>query len=195
LLFLPGFSTAEKVSDVSGHGVGMDVVKRNIKDLGGMVGVSSHQGKGSIFTIRLPLTLAILDGQLVRIGKETYIIPLVSIIESLQIKSKYVNSVTGKTELYKLRDDYIPIIRLYQVFNIEPDSTDLNDGLLVVVDIDGRHAGIYVDELLSQQQVGIKSLETNYQSVKGISGATILGNGTVALILDIPGISELSNNT
>lgn len=173
----------------------MDVVKRNIKDLGGMVGVSSHQGKGSIFTIRLPLTLAILDGQLVRIGKETYIIPLVSIIESLQIKSKYVNSVTGKTELYKLRDDYIPIIRLYQVFNIEPDSTDLNDGLLVVVDIDGRHAGIYVDELLSQQQVGIKSLETNYQSVKGISGATILGNGTVALILDIPGISELSNNT
>ncbi len=194
LLFAPGVSTAEKVSDVSGRGVGMDVVKRNIKDLGGTVEVTSRLGAGSTFTIRLPLTLAILDGQLVRVGDETYIIPLVSIIESLQIKSESVNTVSGKAELYRLREDYIPIIRLYEVFGIVPDSTELNDGLLVVVDGDGQRAGIFVDDLLAQQQVVIKSLETNYQSVKGVSGATILGNGTVALILDISGVIECANS-
>ncbi|GAB6039398.1 chemotaxis protein CheA [Endothiovibrio diazotrophicus] len=193
LLFQPGFSTAQVVSDVSGRGVGMDVVKRNIKDLGGTVEVRSAVGKGSTFTIRLPLTLAILDGQLVRVGRETYIIPLVSIIETLQTRAEQINAIAGQAELYKLRDDYIPIVRLYDVFGIVPDSTNLRDGLLVVVEGDGQKVGLFVDDLLSQQQVVIKSLESNFRKVEGISGATILGDGTVALILDISGLISLSD--
>lgn len=192
LIFAPGFSTAKEVSDVSGRGVGMDVVKRNIKDLGGVVEVKSEQGLGSTFTIRLPLTLAILDGQLVRIGDQTYVVPLVSIIESLQIKSEKVSSIAGGTELYKLRDDYLPIIRMHELFNIESDNTELVNGLLVVVEGEGQMAGIFVDDLLGQQQVVIKSLETNYKKVKGLSGATILGDGTVAMILDVQGLVALS---
>lgn len=192
LIFAPGFSTAQEVSDVSGRGVGMDVVKRNIKDLGGVVEVTSERGVGTTFTIRLPLTLAILDGQLVKIGDETYVVPLVSIIESLQIKSENVNSIAGGAELYKLRDDYLPIIRMHEVFGIESNNIELINGLLVVVEGDGHLAGIFVDDLLGQQQVVIKSLESNFQKVNGLSGATILGDGTVALILDIPGLIELS---
>ncbi len=192
LIFAPGFSTAQEVSDVSGRGVGMDVVKRNIKDLGGVVEVSSERGVGSTFTIRLPLTLAILDGQLVKIGDETYVVPLISIIESLQIKAESVNSIAGGAELYKLREDYLPIIRMHEVFDIKSNNTELVNGLLVVVEGDGQLAGIFVDDLLGQQQVVIKSLESNYQKVNGLSGATILGDGTVALILDVPGLIELS---
>ncbi len=192
LIFAPGFSTANKVSDVSGRGVGMDVVKRNIKDLGGVVEVTSEKDVGSTFSIRLPLTLAILDGQLVRIGEQTYIVPLVSIIESLQIRAESVNSIAGGAELYKLREDYLPIIRLHEVFNLKPDNTELINGLLVVVEGDGQSAGIFVDDLLGQQQVVIKSLESNFKKVEGLSGATILGDGTVALILDIPGLVALS---
>lgn len=195
LIFHPGFSTAETVSDVSGRGVGMDVVKKNIKALGGSVDVTSELGKGSKFTIRLPLTLAILDGQLVRVGSETYIVPLVSIIETLQIKEKFINSVAGKAEMYRLREDYIPIIRLYEVFGLEPDQEELENGLLVVVEGDGQKAGLFVDDLLSQQQVVIKSLETNFKKVNGISGATILGDGTVSLILDIAGVIDYSKDT
>ncbi len=192
LIFLPGFSTADTVSEVSGRGVGMDVVRRNIKDLGGSVEIRSVSGRGSTFTIRLPLTLAILDGQLVRVGGETYIIPLVSIIESLQMQSAQVSSVVNSAELYKLRDEYIPVVRLYDLFGIEPDNHELSGGLLVVVEADGSHAGLLVDELLEQQQIVIKSLETNFRRVDGISGATILGEGTVALILDVPGLVQLS---
>jgi two-component system, chemotaxis family, sensor kinase CheA len=192
LIFLPGFSTADTVSDVSGRGVGMDVVRRNIKDLGGSVEIRSASGRGSTFTIRLPLTLAILDGQLVRVGGETYIIPLVSIIESLQMQNTQVSSVVNSAELYKLRDEYIPVVRLYDLFGIEPDNHELSGGLLVVVEADGSHAGLLVDELLGQQQIVIKSLETNFRRVDGISGATILGEGTVALILDVPGLVQLS---
>jgi len=192
LIFAPGFSTAEVVSDVSGRGVGMDVVKRNIRDLGGVVEVKSKKDAGSTFTIRLPLTLAILDGQLVRLGDETYIVPLVSIIESLQIKAENVNSIAGGAELYKLREEYLPIIRLHEVFEITPVNTELVNGLLVVVEGDGQQAGIFVDDLLGQQQVVIKSLETNYKKVEGLSGATILGDGTVALILDVAGLVTLS---
>lgn len=192
LIFLPGFSTADTVSEVSGRGVGMDVVRRNIKDLGGSVEIRSVSGRGSTFTIRLPLTLAILDGQLVRVGGETYIIPLVSIIESLQMQSAQVSSVVNSAELYKLRDEYIPVVRLYDLFGIEPDNHELSGGLLVVVEADGSHAGLLVDELLGQQQIVIKSLETNFRRVDGISGATILGEGTVALILDVPGLVQLS---
>ncbi|WP_455203260.1 chemotaxis protein CheA [Kaarinaea lacus] len=192
LLFQPGFSTAEKITDVSGRGVGMDVVRKNIQALGGTVDVESVAGQGTTFTIRLPLTLAILDGQLVRVGEHTYIIPLVSIVESLQIEQKFVNAIAGKAELYKLRDEYIPVIRLYEAFSIQPDSKQLDNGLLVVVEGDGQKAGLLVDDLLAQQQVVIKSLETNFRRVDGLSGATILGDGTVALILDIAGVIRVS---
>ena len=194
LLFQPGFSTAEKVTDVSGRGVGMDVVKKNIQALGGTVEVTSIEGQGATFTIRLPLTLAILDGQLVRVGNQTYIIPLVSIIESLQMNSTSVNAIAGKAELYKLRHEYIPIIRFYEAFNIEPDSKNLDKGLLVVVEGDGQKAGLVVDDLLAQQQVVIKSLETNFKRVDGLSGATILGDGKVALIVDVAGLIRVSQS-
>ncbi len=191
LIFQPGFSTADVVSDVSGRGVGMDVVRRNIRALNGTVDVSSSPGVGSVFTIRLPLTLAILDGQLVRVGNETYVVPLISIIESLQVKSEFVNAVTGSAEVYKLRNEYIPILRLYEVFDIEPDTKNLTKGMLVVVESEGQKIAIFVDELLSQQQVVIKSLETNFKKIDGLSGATILGDGTVALIADIVGLYHL----
>lgn len=194
LIFQPGFSTADTITDISGRGVGMDVVRRNIKDLGGSIEIKSDEGLGSTFAIRLPLTLAILDGQLVRIGRHIYIIPLVSIVESLQVAPKCVSRIAGKGEIYKLRAEYLPIIRLYQVFTVVPDSERIESGILVVVEDDGQRAGIYIDELLAQQQVVIKSLETNYTRVPGISGATILGDGTVALILDVPGVVELSRN-
>jgi two-component system chemotaxis sensor kinase CheA len=191
LIFHAGFSTADVISDVSGRGVGMDVVKRNIHDLGGVVEVKSELGKGSVFTIRLPLTLAILDGQLIRVGNQTYIIPLISIIESLQVRSEHTTSIAGDTELYRLRDDYIPILRLHSIFNIQCENANLDSGLLVVVEAEGHKVGLFVDDLLAQQQVVIKSLETNYKKVAGISGATILGDGTVAMILDISKLIEL----
>lgn len=191
-IFSPGFSTASTVSDVSGRGVGMDVVRRNIKELGGTIEVRSTLGQGSCFSIRLPLTLAILDGQLVRVGDQTYIIPLVSIAESLQISKSAISSVAGKAELYQLRDQYLPIVRLHGVFGVQPDKLDLDKGLLVVVEGDGQRAGLHVDDLLAQQQVVIKSLESNFRRVDGISGATILGDGTVAMILDVPGLLQLS---
>jgi len=192
LIFHPGFSTAEQVSDVSGRGVGMDVVRRNIKDLGGGIELKSEFGVGTKITIRLPLTLAILDGQLMRIGNETFVIPLVSITESLQVKAEYVKSIAGDAELYKLRDEYVPVVRLHDVFGMEPDTKELIGGLLVVVEGDGHSAGLFVDELMGQQQVVIKSLESNFKPVDGISGATILGDGTVALIIDIPGLVQLA---
>ena len=191
LVFRPGFSTADVVSDVSGRGVGMDVVRRNIRELGGMVEVKSTPGKGSVFTIRLPLTLAILDGQLVGIGEETYILPVISIIESLQVKPECINEVAGNAEVYRLRDEYIPIVRLYQIFGIEPKSAVLDEGLLVVVEAEGKKIAVFVDDLLGQQQVVIKSLKTNFKKVEGLSGATILGDGTVALIIDIAELIDL----
>ncbi|MGD8573092.1 MAG: chemotaxis protein CheA [Gammaproteobacteria bacterium] len=193
LIFHPGFSTAEVVSDVSGRGVGMDVVRKNIKSLGGTIEVMSTEGEGTCFTIRLPLTLAILDGQLVRVGNETYIIPLISIIESLQIKPEKINRVGGQAELYQLRDEYISVLRMHELFSVKHDQDHEGQELMVVVEGDGRKVGLVVDDLLSQQQVVIKSLETNYNRVEGISGATILGDGTVALITDITGLIGLSN--
>jgi len=190
LIFAPGFSTAEQISDVSGRGVGMDVVRRNVRDLGGNVSISSNDGAGSTVTIRLPLTLAILDGQLARIGDETYIISLVSIVESLQMPREHISSVTGQTELFRLRDEYVPVIRLSELLGTKSGKTDLEDGLLIVVESDRQRHGLFVDELLGQQQVVIKSLETNFRQIQGISGATILGDGTIALILDVPGLIQ-----
>jgi two-component system, chemotaxis family, sensor kinase CheA len=192
LIFLPGISTAESVSDLSGRGVGMDVVRRNIRELQGQIEVHSKEGQGTKILIRLPLTLAILDGQLVRIGKENCIIPLVSICESLQMESSRVSAVAGRSEIYSLRGNHIPIIRPMDVFGLHSTNGNSSGSLLVVVEGDGQRAGIVVDELLGQQQVVIKSLETNFKRVDGISGATILGDGTVALIIDISGLISLS---
>jgi two-component system, chemotaxis family, sensor kinase CheA len=188
LIFAPGFSTADAVSDVSGRGVGMDVVRRNINEIGGHVQLYSTAGKGSTVRIRLPLTLAILDGQLARVGKEIYIVPIVSIVETIQIKREQVSSLAGKAELFRLRDEYIPIVRLYELFSTQGDHTELTEGLLMIVEADGKRVGLFVDELMSQQQVVIKSLETNFRQVTALAGATMLGDGRVALILDIPGV-------
>lgn len=194
LIFMPGFSTAEKLTDISGRGVGMDVVRRNIQALGGNIEIISTLGKGSTIAIHLPLTLAILDGQSVAVGDETYIVPLGAIIESLNIKEDRVNRVVGKGETFLLRGQYLPIIRMHEIFNVpSAKHTKLTEGLLVVVEGQGVRCGLFVDDLLGQQQVVIKSLEANYRRVEGVSGATILGDGSVALILDIPGLVRLAN--
>lgn len=192
LIFMPGFSTADQVSDISGRGVGMDVVKRNIQSLNGSVEVTSSPGIGSTFTIRLPLTLAILDGQLVKVAQHTYIIPLISIVESLQIDISKVSRVGKNLDVLRLREEYIPILRLYDIFNHQNAIESLDKTLLVVVEADNQKVGILVDDLLSQQQVVIKSLEANYRKVNGVSGATILGDGRVSLIIDITGLIKLS---
>ncbi len=192
LIFRPGFSTANEVSDISGRGVGMDVVRRNIQELNGSVEVMSEEGQGSTFTIRLPLTLAILDGQLVTVDNHVYIIPLVNIIESIQINIEQVNHVAGDMAILRQRDEYIPILRLNRLFNHSQDNKHLDKGLLVIVDSDSGKVGLLVDDLLSQQQVVIKSLEANFQRVEGVSGATILGDGTVSLIVDISGLIKLA---
>jgi len=188
LIFLPGFSTAEKTTDLSGRGVGMDVVRRNVKELGGKIELRSEQGKGSRFIITLPLTLAIVDGQSVAVGTETYIIPLISIVESMRLKETSISRLSGHNEVFSFRGDYLPIIRLHELFGVEPRARALHEGLVVIADGDGRRVGLFVDDLLGQQQVVIKSLEVNYGHVEGVSGATILGDGSVALILDVTGI-------
>jgi two-component system chemotaxis sensor kinase CheA len=193
LIFMPGFSTAEQLTDISGRGVGMDVVRRNIQSLGGNIDIISELGKGTTIAIHLPLTLAILDGQSVAVGDETYIVPLVSIIESINITEKMLNKVAGKGETFKLRNEYLPIIRMREIFNVKSGAaTKPNEGVIVVVEGQGALCGFLVDELLGQQQVVIKSLEANYRRVEGVSGATILGDGSVALILDVPGLVRLS---
>jgi two-component system, chemotaxis family, sensor kinase CheA len=195
LIFQAGFSTADQISDLSGRGVGMDVVRRNIQDLGGRIDVYSEIGKGSTFTIRLPLTLAILDGQLVRVGDETYIVPLLSIVESVFINPERVNVVANNQMLYRLRDEFLPITDLRAICggyyrNMSLDVDELDDKLLVVIETAGRRYGLVVDDLEDQQQVVIKALENNYRHVSGLAGATILGDGSVALILDIPSLAQ-----
>jgi two-component system chemotaxis sensor kinase CheA len=194
LIFMPGFSTAESITDISGRGVGMDVVRRNIQALGGNIEIISEFGKGTTISIHLPLTLAILDGQSVAVGEETYIVPLVSIIESINITEKMLNKVAGKGETFRLRNQYIPIIRMHEIFNVQPkNKSKTAEGVVVVVEGQGALCGLFVDDLLGQQQVVIKSLEANYRRVEGVSGATILGDGSVALILDVPGLVRFSN--
>jgi two-component system chemotaxis sensor kinase CheA len=195
MIFLPGLSTSNEVSDISGRGVGMDVVKRNISDLGGTVDVWSEQGVGSTFTIRLPLTLAILDGQVVRVGRQIFIMPLHSIKETLIFNHSDTNTVAAKVELYKYRDEYVPLIRLTELFNIEPETSADHPELIVVFDIGDKHIGIVVDDVIGQQQVVIKSLENNYKSVPGLTGATVLGDGSVALILDVLGLATQHKET
>ena len=191
LIFLAGFSTHDQATDISGRGVGMDVVKRNVDDLGGSIEVHFEAGKGSRFTITLPLTLAILDGQTVAVGDESYIVPLTAIVESLQMRTASVKHVVGHGEVLSFRGDYLPVLRLERLF--EARSTCVRepaDGLIMVVEGDGKRVGLCVDELLGQQQVVVKTLEANYGHVDGIAGATILGDGSVALILDIAGLTR-----
>ncbi|WP_448214266.1 chemotaxis protein CheA [Colwellia sp. MEBiC06753] len=195
LIFEPGFSTAAQISDISGRGVGMDVVKKNIQSLGGRIQVDSAAGEGSTFKVHLPLTLAILDGQLVRVCEEVFVIPLITIVESLQAKAEQINKVSGDMVLYRLREDNVPVIPIYSLFNLPADNITVANGLLVVVEAEGQKVGLLVDDLLAQQQVVIKSLKDNYQDVSGISGATILGDGSVAMILDIPGIIQMAQES
>lgn len=170
----------------------MDVVKRNIEALGGSVAIQSTEGKGSRLTLKLPLTLAIIDGMTVRVGENNYIIPLLSVTESIRPKPSDLQTIVGKGEVVNLRSEWIPMVRLYDVFGISPEFTDPSQALLVIVEAEGKRVAIFVDELTGQQQVVIKSLEQNYKKVEGISGATILGDGQVAVILDIPGLVKLA---
>ncbi|MFV0662246.1 chemotaxis protein CheW [Denitromonas sp.] len=189
LIFEPGFSTAEVVTDVSGRGVGMDVVRRNISAMGGRVDVQSIRGVGTRFTVRLPLTLAILDGMSVRVGSETYILPLTLIAESLQPSADMVHSISGVRRLIRIRGRYLPVVELHREFGVADGKSDWTEGIMVVVEVDGAQVALFVDELLGQHQVVIKSLETNFRRVKGFSGATILGDGRVAMILDLPALA------
>jgi len=192
LIMAPGFSTAETVTDVSGRGVGMDVVKRNIESLGGRLEIESFTGAGTKMTIRLPLTLAILDGLSIAVGGETFIIPLTSIIESLQPRPEDVKTVAGEGRLVHVRGEYLPLVALHQVFGARPRARRAEQGTLMIVEADGVRAALLVDELLGQHQVVIKSLETNYRKVLGVSGATIMGDGRVALILDVNALVRMS---
>lgn len=184
LIFAPGFSTADVVTDVSGRGVGMDVVKRNIAALGGSVEIESNQGKGMRVAVRLPLTLAIMDGMSVGVSDEVYILPLSSVVESFLVKEEDVNTVANGTQLVKVRDEYMPVFALEKTFRVPRSDTSQSSNIMVVVESDGSRVALLVDELLGQHQVVVKNLESNYRKVPNVSGATILGDGTVALILD-----------
>ena len=184
LIFAPGFSTADVVTDVSGRGVGMDVVKRNIAALNGTVEIDSSEGYGMKVSIRLPLTLAIMDGMSVGVGDEVYILPLSSVVESFQVKSDAVSTVGQGSQLVKVRDEYMPVIELEKVFQVPRFDFEKSSDIMVVIEADGCRVALLVDELLGQQQVVVKNLESNYRKVRNISGATILGDGKVALILD-----------
>lgn len=188
-LFAPGFSTAEKVGALSGRGVGMDVVKTNIEALRGNVEIRTKKGEGTTFRIKLPLTLAIIEGMLVRVGQNVYVIPLLSIVESIQPMKEHINTVEGKGETIHVRGEYISFLRLYELFGIDPEFENPWESLVVVVESNGVNLGIMVDELIGQQQIVIKSIEANLTKNRAISGASILGNGQVSLILDIHGLA------
>lgn len=191
LIFHAGFSTAEKVTSVSGRGVGMDVVRRNIESLGGTVRITNNPGKGSVFTVSLPLTLAILDGMIVRVGTENYIVPITSIIETMRPKPEEIHRVQGKGDVINVRGEFVPVAYLHRIFNVRNAEPDPSKGLIVLVEAGNTKMGLVVDELVGQQQVVIKSLEANADPVKGISGATILGDGRVSLILEINELKAL----
>ncbi|HQO16327.1 MAG TPA: chemotaxis protein CheW [Methylotenera sp.] len=191
LIFAPGFSTAEVVTDVSGRGVGMDVVKRNITAMNGAVEIRSALGFGTTISIALPLTLAILDGMSVSLGHSVYVIPLNLIVETLQPCAEDIKTVTGEGRMVHVRGEYLPIIALHSLFNHHTEITDPTEGVLVLIEADGKKSALFVDRLVGQQQVVIKSLETNYRKVQGVSGATIMGDGSVALILDVPAIIQM----
>jgi two-component system chemotaxis sensor kinase CheA len=192
LIFAPGFSTADVVTDVSGRGVGMDVVKRNITAMGGNVETRSAKGFGTTISISLPLTLAILDGMSVKVGEEIYILPLGYVVESLQPAPIDVKEISGQGQVVKVRGDYLPLIPLYQLFGIEPRFTNPSEGIVIILESEGKQAALFVDDLVGQQQVVVKNLESNYRKVAGISGATIMGDGGVSLIIDVAALLRLT---
>ncbi|MDY7575355.1 chemotaxis protein CheA [Actimicrobium sp. CCI2.3] len=194
LIFAPGFSTADIVTDVSGRGVGMDVVKRNITAMGGVVDIRSAKGFGTTISIALPLTLAILDGMSIRVGDEVYILPLGYVVESLQPRAVDVKEISGQGQVIKVRGEYLPLIPLHQMFGIAPRYTNPSEGIVVILESEGRKAGLFVDDLVGQQQVVVKNLESNYRKVAGISGATILGDGGVSLIVDVAALLRSSRH-
>ncbi|MBN1806370.1 MAG: chemotaxis protein CheA [Sedimentisphaerales bacterium] len=195
LIFHAGFSTAEKITNVSGRGVGMDVVKKSVESLHGRIDINTKQGKGTIFTIRMPLTLAIIDGQVIQVGNNRYIIPINSIDRSLKPSNEQLSSVQGRGEMVMVQDKLMPIIRLYKLFGVVPSTEDPTKALLVVVENEDERCCLLVDELLGQQQVVIKSLGDGLGKVKGISGGAIMGDGRISLILDVPHLIELARKT
>jgi len=195
LIFEAGFSTAEQVTDVSGRGVGMDVVRRNIQSMGGRVEIESMLGVGTRMTVRLPLTLAILDGMSIAVGDQTYILPLSYVVESFQPRSGDIKTLANQARVIQVRGEYLPVVVLHELFNIKSRSNDFTQGIMVVIDADGINAALFVDALVGQHQVVIKSLEANYRRVQGISGATIMGDGHVALILDVPAIAGMAKTS
>jgi len=194
LIFEPGFSTAEVVTDVSGRGVGMDVVRRNIKALGGSVEIESEAGQGTRMTVRLPLTLAIMDGMSVAIGGDIYILPLASVVESMQADSKALRPVPGQGRVLDIRGEYLPVLCLADAFPPAEPVARRDAEMVVIVEADGVKTAVIVDELVGQHQVVVKSLETNYRRQPGISGATIMGDGKVALIIDISALVKKSRH-
>lgn len=194
LIFAPGFSTAEKVTDVSGRGVGMDVVRRNIQEMGGHVTIQSEQGRGSRIRIILPLTLAILDGMSVRVGSEIYVLPLGSMMESLMLSENTLHRMTGGERMLQVREEYLPLVELGKLFGIHDDDYDFSEGIAVIVQSAGSRYALLVDQLIGQHQVVVKNLEQNYRKIPGISAATILGDGSVALILDVAVLTTLAKN-
>lgn len=195
LIFTAGFSTVDKITDVSGRGVGMDVVKKNVEKLRGKVEIVSQPGKGSLFIIRLPLTLAIIDGIIVRVGRERFIIPTTGIQESIRPVEKNLNTVYGKGETLLIRNKLLPIVKLYEIFSLEPTTTEISDAIAVVVESEGRERALMVDELLGKQEVVIKSLGGYMANIPGVAGGTILGDGRVGLILDLPGLISANDTT
>jgi two-component system chemotaxis sensor kinase CheA len=192
MIFTPGFSTAAVVTDVSGRGVGMDVVKKNIDSISGRIEITSRHGQGSTMTIRLPLTLAILDGLSIAVGDQIYIVPLGFISESLQPNPADIKEISGQGEVVHVRGEYLPLIALHKLFNIQPRITNPTEGILVLLEAEGKKVALFVDELVGQLQVVIKSLETNYRKVPGVSGATIMGDGRVAMIIDVGALVKLA---
>ena len=190
LIFSPGFSTAEVVTDVSGRGVGMDVVKKNITALGGTVEIESAEGFGMSVRVRLPLTLAIMDGMSVGVNNECYILPLASVVESFQVQADTVRSIGGSGKVVRVREEYLPVVELERVFDVQRKGGLPAKPVMVVVEAEGRRAALLVDELLGQQQVVVKNLESNYRRVSDVSGATIMGDGRVALILDVGALAR-----
>ncbi|MEZ2792974.1 chemotaxis protein CheA [Proteus terrae] len=193
LIFAPGFSTAEVVTDVSGRGVGMDVVKRNIQEMGGQIQISFEVGKGTRIRILLPLTLAILDGMSVKVHDEVFILPLGTVVSSLQPEEDDIYPLAGDEKLLQVRGEYLPLIELHRTFNIEGAQTDITQAIAVIVQSAGRRYALLVDQLVGQHQVVVKNIESNYRKVPGISAATIMGDGSVALILDVPELQRLSH--
>jgi len=192
LVFQPGFSTAEVVTDVSGRGVGMDVVKRSIESLRGRIQVTSKPGEGSVFTLHLPLTMAITDAMFVQVGDERYLIPTVSIEQSFRPGDETLFTVEGRGEVVMLRNEIIPIVRLAHLFGVTGAREELSGGLLIAVEAEGKRCTLMVDDLLGQHQVVIKSLGEGLGEIAGVSGGTILGDGRVGLILDVPGILKMA---